>query len=114
MNRSAWVDPRIERVRVADVRDYLLNRGWRLQPYPGPELLVFEGPKDDDGEPIVQVLPSSERLKDYRMRLEDLIGALAVIEDRPAGDILTDMLAGAEANGVPPPQQAEGVNAKTQ
>jgi hypothetical protein len=114
MNRSAWVDPRIDRVRVADVRDYLLKHGWRLQPYPGPELLVFQGPNDDDGEPILQVLPSSERLKDYRMRLEDLIGALAVIEDRPAGDILTDMLASRDINGPPVQQQAEETNAKKQ
>jgi hypothetical protein len=110
MNRSPWVDPRIDRVRVADVRNYLLNRNWRLQPYPGPELLVFEGPKDDDGETIIQVLPASERLKDYRMRLENLIGALAVIEDRPAADVLTDMLASAATNGVPAPQQTEGAN----
>ncbi len=99
MNHSAWVDPRIDRVTVDEVRTYLQNRGWRSQPFPGPELLVFEGPRDDDGAPIIQVLPSSERLKDYRMRVENLIGALSVIEERPAVDVLTDMLAGAESNG---------------
>ncbi len=108
MNRTGWVDPRIERVRVDDVRAYLLDRGWRLQPFPGPELLVFEGPKDDDGEPIIQVLPSSERLRDYRMRVEDLIGALSAIEDRPAGDVLTDVLAPNRANGAVGPPTREG------
>jgi hypothetical protein len=99
MSHSTWIDPRIDRVTVSDVRAYLLARGWRLQPFPGPELLVFEGPKDDEGEPIVQVLPSSESLKDYRMRVEDLIGALGVIENRPATSILSDVLAGTHANG---------------
>jgi hypothetical protein len=99
MNHSAWVDPRIDRVSVDNVRTYLLHHGWRLQPYPGPELLVFEGPADDDGEPIIQVLPSSERLRDYRMRVEDLIGAVSVIEDRPAADVLTDMLGSSLMNG---------------
>jgi hypothetical protein len=113
MNQSAWVDPRIDRVTVANVRTYLLNKGWRLQPYPGPELLVFEGPRDDDGEPILQVLPSSERLRDYRMRVGDLIAALSVIEGRPAVDILTDMLTGAQANG-PVPQHPDGVNVENQ
>jgi hypothetical protein len=93
MSHSAWVDPRIDCVTVDNVRTYLLNKGWRLQPFPGPELLVFEGPKDDDGETILQVLPSSERLKDYRMRLENLIASLSIIEGRPTADILTDMLA---------------------
>ena len=99
MNQSAWVDPKIDRVTVANARAYLLNRGWRLQPFPGPELLVFEGPNDDDGEPIIQVLPSSERLRDYRIRLEDLIGALSVIENRPAADVLTDLLGGTRTIG---------------
>ncbi len=74
MNSSAWIDPRIDRVRVESMQAYLLNRGWRQQDFPGPELLVFEGPNDDDGQPIIQVLPSSERLRDYRMRVEELIG----------------------------------------
>jgi hypothetical protein len=87
-----WVDPRVCSVRVADVRAYLLQRGWRQKPYPRPELLVFEGPTADDGEPIVQVLPSGEELADYRQRLIELITALAVIEDRSAADVLADLL----------------------
>lgn len=112
MNSSAWVDPRIDRVTVSNLRTYLLNRDWRLQPFPGPELLVFEGPNDDDGVPILQVLPSSERLRDYRMRVEGLIGALSVIEDRPAVDILADILAGTPANGAAQPHP-EAVNVQT-
>jgi hypothetical protein len=103
MNHSGWVDPRIEHVSVDNVRTYLQDRGWRLQSFPGPELLVFAGPKDDDGQPILQVLPSSERFRDYRMRVEDLIGALSVIENRPAAAILTDMLAAGSANGATEP-----------
>jgi hypothetical protein len=100
MNASAWIDPRVERVRVDQVRTYLLGRGWRLQPYPGPELLVFEGPKDDDGQPILQVVPSSEQFRDYRMRVGDLIAALSVLEDRPATDILADILGSVPVNGI--------------
>jgi hypothetical protein len=92
MNSQAWVDPRTQSVRVAGVKSYLLRRGWELQPSPGPELLVFGGPVDDDGEPIVQVLPSSEQMRDFRMRVEELIAALSVLEDRPAGEVLTDIL----------------------
>ena len=87
-----WVDPRIRSVRVADVRSYLSRRGWKPKPYPRPELLVFEGPRADNGEPIVQVLPSEERFADYQQRLVELVTALAVIEDRPAADVLGDIL----------------------
>ena len=102
MSHSSWVDSRINRVTVGQVRTYLLDRNWRLQPFPGPELLVFAGPNDDDGEPILQVLPSSEGLRDYGMRVEELIGALSVLEDRPAVAILNDMLAEGQTNGVLP------------
>ncbi len=101
MNTNAWVDPRVGQVRVADVRSYLLSRGWRLRPYARPELLVFEGPTDDEGEPIVQVLPSSEEMQDYSMRVEELFAALGVIEERPAGDILADVLKNPTAEVLP-------------
>jgi len=110
MNNFGWIDLRVDRVSVDNVRTYLLSRGWRLQPYPGPELLVFEGPTDDDGEPILQVLPSSERLRDYRMRVVDLLGALSIIEDRPAVAILTDMLAMASGNGATEPSVRNGTD----
>ncbi len=108
MSNNGWVDPRIQSVGVAGMRSYLISRGWQLQPQAGQDLLVFGGPVDDDGEPIVQVLPSSERMRDFRMRAEELIAALSIFEDRPASDVLTDILrvgveeqaiAGTEKNG---------------
>jgi hypothetical protein len=92
MSNRVWVDPRLPLVRVAGVRSYLLSRGWRPQPYPKPELLVFEGPADDDGRPIVQVLPSSEQMRDFPLRVEELIASLSILEDRPAPAILSDIL----------------------
>jgi hypothetical protein len=98
MTSRSWIDPRVAQVRVDAVRSYMLQHGWTLQPFPGPELLVFGGQMDDDGEPIELVLPSKETMLDYRMRVEDLIGALGVLEDRYAGDVLNDILqAGASA-----------------
>jgi hypothetical protein len=103
-----WVDPRLRSVRVADVRKYLLAHDWKSKPYPRPELLVFEGPPDDNGEPIVQVLPSSEDFADYQLGLLELVTALAVIEDRPAVAVLDDILQqgtsadGSDGNGAAP------------
>ena len=108
MNSNAWVDARIGSLTAPAVRSYLLARGWRERTYPGPELLVFEGPPDDEGQPIVQVLPSSERMRDFRMRSEELIAALSVLEDRPACDVLEDVLAAPAGQHVPAPPAPDG------
>jgi hypothetical protein len=100
MSQNVWVDPRIQQVRAEQVRAYLLARGWHPEPYPGPELLVFAGPVDDDGQPVIQILPSSEQMRDYSMRLEELVTALSIMEDRPAAEVLTDML---RLPATPPP-----------
>lgn len=92
MSNLAWVDPRVQLVRVAEVQSFLLGRGWKRRPFPGPELLVFEGPVDEDGVPIVQVVPSSEQMRDFQLRVEELIAALSVLENRPTGAILNEML----------------------
>jgi len=101
MGLERWVDPRVQQVTVTDVERYLSSRGWKKQPNPQPDLLVFEGPTDDYGKPIIQVLPSAEHYADYRQRLIELITALAVIEDRSAQAVLDDILrkpAGAAAS----------------
>lgn len=112
MSHRVWINPRLSLVRAADVRSYLLGRGWRLQPHPGLELLVFEGPADDDGEPIVQVLPSSEQMRDFPLRVEELIAALSILEDRPAPDILSDILSEGAVK-VPRTAEENGSNATT-
>ena len=59
---------------------------------------------------MIPVLPSSERMRDYPIWLEDLIGALAIIEDRRAVAVLTDMRACSRTNGAVQAQRADGVN----
>lgn len=97
MTTEPWIDPRVSSVRVADLRAYFVAHGWRPKPFPRPQVLLFEGPPDDSGKPIIQAVPASEQLRDYRMAVEDLIGALSVLEARPASAILDDML----RNGTP-------------
>jgi hypothetical protein len=94
-----WIDPRIASVRVDDVRNYMLRHGWELQAYPNPKVLVFGGPKDDDNKPIIQVLPSSEKLGDYEIRLEELIRSLSIMEQRTTFEILDELLNEHPRNG---------------
>jgi len=78
-------------VTADNIKQYLTKNGWKLAPFKRPELLVFEGPMTDEGEPILQILPSSEKASDFALRAQELISALGVIEDRPGEDVLRDI-----------------------
>lgn len=105
MNHNPWIDPRVSQVTAENVRAYLISRGWQLRTPARGNLLVFTGPLDDNGQPIELVLPAQERFRDFRMRVEDLVGALGVIEGRYAVLVLNDILAAHSTNGVPTSQQ---------
>jgi hypothetical protein len=103
INLRSWIDPRLYTLTVDNVRSYMLSHGWRLQDDPRGTLLIFEGPTDDFGQAAILTLPVSEKMADYRLRLEDLVSALGIIENRYAVDVLNDMLTShATSNGTPP------------
>jgi hypothetical protein len=93
MNPWRWVDPRVNAVRVADLRAYFSGHGWELRPNPNPNLLRFERPASR-GEPAAfQMVPASDQLADYPQRVTELITALSELEDRHPVAILAEMLA---------------------
>ena len=100
-----WLDPRLYSVRVAQLRAYLLHQGWKAAPPDRPGFLVFEEPTTDEAEPLYQFVPESEDWEGYPAQLYDLIAAIAEVEDRYAGDVLTDILR--EAAAVEPDAGAE-------
>jgi hypothetical protein len=93
-----WVDPRVTKVRVADVGAYLRRRGWTEQPAPRPQQVAFAGPGETVGERSIVYVPSSEQFADYPQRILEVVTELAEIEDRYAVEVLDDILcqAGAE------------------
>lgn len=111
MNYRAWIDPRIAQLTVAQVRAYMLRHGWRVKPFPRPEMLVFERPGADNGQPITVAFVSSEHLADYRLRSEELLGTLGLIENRYAVEILDEMLHATDGNGTVAQPHADGVPA---
>jgi hypothetical protein len=102
---NPWIDPRVGEVQPEQARAYMLAHGWEPKPFPRPELWLFEGPPDDDGRPIRLFVPSERKGTDYLECIARLITTLAVIEDRYAVAVLTDMLA--PANGQPPADGAD-------
>ena len=106
-----WIDPRLYGVRAADLQAYLLSKGWKPVPPDRPGVLVFQEPAGGGGEPFYQFVPLDEDWEGYPAQVYDLIAALALIEDRYAGDVLTDILKHAAAapfpNGPTAPMREE-------
>jgi hypothetical protein len=92
VNPWRWVDPRVRAVRLADLRAYLLGRGWKLRPSPNPKTLLFERPGIDSANSLVQAIPSSEDFSDYSRHIAEFITVLSEIEDRHPVAVLEDML----------------------
>jgi hypothetical protein len=91
---NALIDePSIADIKPASIRAYLAAHGWREIDSPRVGLLVFEGPLDDYGQPIIQVLPESDRAIDFGLRAAELVEALSVIENRRSEDVFRDIMA---------------------
>src|SRR5262249_44811111 len=87
-----WIDPRVSQVRLKDLQSYLRAHGWTLKPFPRPQVLLFEEPDAGGGEPIVQLVPSSEQHPDFRRGVIDTISSLSECEDRHPAEVLNDIL----------------------
>jgi hypothetical protein len=106
-----WIDPRLYSVRVADVQAYLRHKGWKLVQPDAPGELEFQEPGEPPDGPLYQWVPENEQGRDYPQRLYELLAAIAEVEDRYAGDVLSDILrrpgGGAFANGPSKDREAE-------
>lgn len=79
-------------IRVADLRTYLLSKGWRIRPFKRSEAIYFEGPPADDGTPLVLLIPASEHLRDYPLRIEETLNALSILEKRPMLELIRNIV----------------------
>jgi hypothetical protein len=90
--RNPWIAPRILQVRPEAVRAYLLSHGWEyLGPAAVPDMLMFDTPQPRGDKPNV-LLPLKLEEGAYVQRLIELVGDVALHEDRWAVDVLNDIL----------------------
>jgi hypothetical protein len=109
--RNPWIDPRIMQVCPNAVRAYLLSHGWEyLGPAAVPDFLMFDTPEPRGDKPNV-LLPLKMEHGPQVQRMVELVGDVALYEDRWAVDVLNDMLRQsvdpAPANGPAMPTRAE-------
>ena len=116
MNAWRWVDPRTNKVRLADLQAYFHRKGWTLKPNPNPHLLRYEEPRVGRRRPFSYVIPSSDQFIDFHGSVVDMITTFSEMEDRHPIDLLDDILRwGAESsheNGIPRQKDAKAVRVK--
>lgn len=79
-------------IGLPNITRYLKLQGWeKRKDFPSEKLLVFDGPEDVFGDRIQAVIPADEKLKDYPIRIKELVYTLSNIENRSIKDILTDI-----------------------
>ena len=78
-------------IRLKHAVAYLEAHDWKLRREEQHGQIWFESPPDDEGDSIRQYLPLAETYADYPARLEELIKAVSVFEERPAICIVSEM-----------------------
>jgi hypothetical protein len=73
---------------IDNFRIYLEQHGWILVYHPNKRLLVFEGPLDDNGEPIILAIPNQLKYRDAYDRFADAINILADLEQTSLEDVI--------------------------
>ena len=80
--------PQIQKLRVAEVVNYLQQNRWMPVSYSNSRLLVFEKGVDDQGKPIQIVLPSDDEYEDRPYLLAKAVNLLSVLESIPFREIV--------------------------
>jgi hypothetical protein len=86
-------------VKIDIVVSYLQQQGWQILNHPNPRLLVFQGEKDDAGNPIQLVLPSQNTFEDSDRLLTKAINLLAAIAETSPQEMI-DIIAQTPAKSI--------------
>ena len=79
----------VARINSVDARGYAISAGWRRLPGVNGKVAVFTHPSSDLDQLIV---PLDAGLADYPRRMAEVLANLAEKENRPATEILDDLL----------------------
>ena len=91
MLKNPWIDPRVCQVKPTDAEAYLVQRGWKRDEPVRAGFIPFSRGSAAEEFLSIQV-PQLEHAKDYLQRMIEMIGDLAIAEDRYAAELLTEIL----------------------
>jgi hypothetical protein len=76
---------------IGTITAYLEGTGWKRTQHSNKDIIVFEGPQDDEGKPIKLVLPRKTDFQDSYLRLGEAIDLLAAIQEKSPQDVIQSM-----------------------
>jgi hypothetical protein len=88
MTRISPNDSLLRTLNVEDVAAYLEFWGWVKVEHPNPKLFVFQGPKDDFGDPLELILPRHMNFLDSYARIADVVNFLSAFEEIPSREVV--------------------------
>lgn len=78
----------IEDIDISKLAAYLTESGWKTIQHPNDNVIVFEGPEDDDGMPIDLVLPKEDDFQDSYLRLREAIDLISAIQGKSPHEVI--------------------------
>lgn len=66
----------------------LKENGWRIISHPNEKIIVFEGIKDDEGQPLNLILPRTLAFQDSELRLQEAIALCSAVSGIPESEIV--------------------------
>lgn len=79
-------------LRVDGFVSYLEGSGWRLIDHPNDRIFLYEGPPDDDGNPLQIVIPRNHNFEDAKSRMAEAVRLLAEISQESPGSIIRGII----------------------
>src|SRR5471030_2123203 len=89
---NPWIDPRVEKLRIAQIERYLRRNGWKESNLKATPMRAFR-----DSQLNGVFLPGVDDDAFLRYAI-DAVEGLARAENRFAGDVLTDLLSQSAAD----------------
>ena len=77
------------KINPLDARTYAAASGWTRVPYPNGKVAIYSHPSSDLDQLLI---PLDAALSDYARRMAEVVVNLAERENRPAGEVLDDLL----------------------
>jgi len=93
MNGSFHLEDFGQTIGLEKAVAYLESRGWKTSREEDRGQIWFESPSDSQDDSIHLYLPVSEEYADYPARLEELVKAVSIFEQRPAIHTVIEMAA---------------------
>lgn len=91
MKKSSPGDELLKSIRIDRIVSYLEHFGWTRVNHPNHKVLLYEGPKDDEGEPLQIVVPRNHNFEDAEVLVAEAIDLLSIVQQESYAAIIREI-----------------------